>query len=137
MGPNEIDLIRIYTTEPGGQVADLTPLRNGGTTFDVVVEAEAGPARVDGAPYEVAIIARDALTGANLASYGTFAQSDKGTLSAPVWGKGYYEHRFNVDVSDINAVNGHVMDYVAVLHAAGGANTVHKFAVSPLFIVQQ
>ncbi|MFC4590477.1 hypothetical protein [Sphaerisporangium corydalis] len=139
MGPNEIDLVRVYTTEVQAAapappaIIDETPLRGGGTTFDVVVEAEAGAARVDGAPYQVTIFARDWTTGGNPAALGTFTQVDAGALNAPGWGK--YRHAFTVTIANFAAVDGHVMEYVAVLSAAAGVNRVHKFCVSEPFIL--
>jgi hypothetical protein len=42
MNPNGVELIRVYTREAGGHVADYTPhIPAGGGQFEVVVEAEA------------------------------------------------------------------------------------------------
>ncbi|GAA1673075.1 hypothetical protein GCM10009733_082770 [Nonomuraea maheshkhaliensis] len=135
MGPNEIDIVRVYPTESKSDVADETPLTVGGTSFDVVVEAECGSARADGAPFEVAIMAFDYSAGTNPSSYGNFSQSDSGTLDVPDWPK--YRKRFTIDITNIGAVDGHVMQYTAILRAAAGPNRVAKFASSPMFIVQQ
>lgn len=135
MGPNEIDLVRVYTAPTGQTVADVTPLSPGGTSFDVVVEAEAGSARVDGVPYTLSIFAYDLSSGTSPAGFGNFSQTTQGIVFGSDWPR--FQRSFPVNITNINAVNGNVMAYVAVLQVGLGVNRVTKFAISPLFIIQQ
>jgi hypothetical protein len=65
MGPNDAQLVRVFTREAGGAISDETAEK--GSALDIVVEAEAGFAlHSTGGRYEFGIVVRNLTTSSSI-----------------------------------------------------------------------
>ena len=109
MGPDDVELARVYTADTGSSVSDLT--FKSGTGFDVVVEAEAGNAAAgSGQPWDISIVVRDL----HQSHPPTYTDSANGSLGVAPWSSQKYTHRFAIPAQP-TAKQGHAMEVLAVL----------------------
>lgn len=133
MNPNDARLLRIVTQSCQEEGLDETPLADGATRFEVVVEAAAGSVLGrSGQPYWLRIDALDLTGGANPhSSMNNFSQQRYEAFTADFgWPKRIA--RFLVTILDINAVDGHLFRYYAILSST---NNIQSFVESPLFLL--
>ena len=68
MGPNDVDLVRVFSKVPAGATADVTFAVN--QPFHIIVEAEAGAQYMNGAlagaTYYVGVVLRDLTNNTNI-----------------------------------------------------------------------
>jgi len=65
MGPNDAQLVRVFTREAGGAISDETA--KSGSAFEIVVEAEAGYAlHSTGGKYDFGIVVRNLTTSSSI-----------------------------------------------------------------------
>ncbi len=149
MNPNDVEIVRVYTREHNGTVADITPHVNPNSlnvnerTFDVVVEAEAGNTiTLSGSPYEIRIQAFDFTTGTLAPA--PFQQSNGRNFvpgANPLTDFPQHTEVFHVALNapQANAVSDHIMKYFAYLVTpplgGGLVPQIISIAESPLFIV--
>lgn len=140
MGPNDVELVRVFTREVDAPVADITfPYTS---PFEVVVDAEVGSSlHGTGGQFEVGVIVRDLTTGGVLTSAvaaipntpppGASANFGSAPWSNPGNQKFVYRiqrlPRFDED---------HICEVLAWLRV-GIQNPDVSFARSPLFIIQR
>jgi hypothetical protein len=88
MGPNDADIIRVYTRESGGTSANdntLDPSLNA----EVVVDLEAGTAVIGtGAQWQVGIVIKDLVNGTTIPFTLTPTTVVHGNLGTPPWPAG-------------------------------------------------
>lgn len=150
MNPNGVEIVRVYTRETGGAIADVTPHVSSttGGSFDVVVEVEAGSVKsVDGSPYRIIIEAFDLTTGEKPLkevvppNLGAFSKQSLPGTSFFNWVGGAHTEIFpiNLNAAEAAALQGHILRYVAslVTPPPGGAliPQIVSFVESPLFMV--
>jgi hypothetical protein len=149
MGPNDAELVRVFTRRPGTAViGDATVSRAAG--FDVAVQAEAGQAiHQSGAVFATNIVVKDlsddttiAHTPANGFGEGSGAgrPDNLGSAGANGWPAPDREFEYNVAPGAIPAgkVN-HVCQVIAWLRVGRTGTPLgpdSSFAVSPLFIIE-
>lgn len=153
MNPNGVEIVRVYTRETGGTVADITPLvPSTGGSFQVVVEAEAGKTeKGTAAPYEIRIEAFDFTSGLKpnptVPGLGNWTQTS--TMLTPPGVKAFnivdwptqdHQEIFTIQLAqaDAKAVQGHLLKYYAYLMTPPpdkGTPQIVSIAESPLFIV--
>lgn len=138
MNPNGVEIVRVYTRETGGTVADITPgVPSQGGSFQVVVEAEAGAVIAgSGAPYKIAIEAFDYSTGEKAQPALKFSQSVAGAF-----GSGWPNHQevftITLNANEAPGVQDHILRYVAYLVTPPPRQRpqIVSFAESPLFMI--
>ncbi len=143
MNPNGVEIVRVYTREFGGTIADTTPHVTAPTFhFQVVVEAEAGSVKQgDGSPYRFAIEAFDLTTGNK--PPGAFSKVANGYFTGGPPPAGWPAHSevftITLTAAEATAVEDHILRYVASLvtppPGPGVTPQIVSFAESPLFIV--
>ncbi len=140
--PNDADLVRVYTREAGGTIAETTPHVSASPhSFEVVVEAEAGSVLCGSSqPYTISLVAFDLTAGANPGA--PFTVNTSGELFNNTFGNitpwCAYEEKFTITLTAAQAaaVTDHIMQYTAVLFSRpGSTNPVISFIQSPLFML--
>lgn len=147
MGPRDIELVRVFTTETGGNVADVTfPI---GTPFHVVVDAEAGstfiPPSVPAATFTMGVVVRDLSDSTSIpttpvppAPVPSFPASAATAFGALVWPAAKVQFRYTVAAADIALKAHHVCEAMAMLTVTP---TVAPFdpdvstVISPRFVI--
>ena len=133
MGPNDVEIVRVYTRQPKGDIADSTFATS--EKCEVVVEAEAGSAIwAMGVPYWIGVSVRD-LTDNTVKVYSTEEGSN---LGGSKWEKKTYKKVFGPftlkDISGLTKLQGaHCFEVLAYVRAGMQEPDV-SFARSPLFM---
>ncbi|MEO3855283.1 hypothetical protein [Acrocarpospora sp. B8E8] len=125
MNSQDARIARIYTTQKGNKVADQTPNAPdvagnlAATSFDLVVEIEAGNNTMTGAPYTLTVTAVDDSIAGGVAALNPVipAQSFSSPPFQNVGLDFVLVQTFNIPVPN-GGVQGHLFHYVAVLHNA-------------------
>ena len=135
--PNDVELLRIFTTVDPSGVEDLTPITPGKTSFSVTVEGEAGNVLGQSSqPYTLRISALDLDDGTNPNSaQNNFTQFEGGNPAFDA-AHGWPTKRvtFEVTLNDVAAVNGHSLEYRARLLSQ---NQIVSTVRSKEFVLQQ
>jgi hypothetical protein len=133
MGPNDVEIVRVYARNTASPSAD--PTLNPDEAAQIVVEAEAGDAvfRI-GAPYEVQITVKDLVDGSNLpvAPAGVVT----GLLSKAPWDKQQTKFGFDVTAAELAKHKGHQCEVYATVYM-GLTDPDASFATSPRFLIQR
>lgn len=138
MHPNDVELVRVYTREPGGTIADETiPHVPAGTEVEIVVECEAGTA-VMGllSPYTLRVYVRDLMEHHEIdwhndPTLGGGAPPYEGALADASWPALPAKHVISATTANFN--KGHVYNVLAVLTV--GADII-SFAESQMFVIK-
>lgn len=145
MGPNDAELIRVWTRKTGGTVAHLTFPVN--ANFEIVVDVEAGDAMFGGGTeYETGIVLRDKTAGdtiqttpqlaagggvpADPAGFGPDGMDGAGTE----WLTQANQFVYLVEAADLAGRENHICEVLAFLRVRVTDPDV-SFATSPLFIL--
>ena len=135
VGPNDAQLVRVFTREAGGAVSDTTALS--GKPFEIVVEAEVGSALHNtGGKYEFGIVVRDLTTTSSI-----HTASEKGNFGPPNWPGNQLAKQFVFPLAAAKltaAMATHILEVIAYLKV-GGVGTLPadvSFAKSSMFIVE-
>ncbi|MEV6666759.1 hypothetical protein [Streptomyces nigra] len=136
MGPNDAQIVRVFSREPKGAIADITldPKTDG----EIVVEAEAGDTLHDGqGKYTVTLALRDLSDGtAVLAQVAGAAQPGlvEGSFGDAHWPDLPGRFEFVVSSAELQAHKGHLLQaYATVLY--GNKKIGATSAISPVFQV--
>jgi hypothetical protein len=135
MGPNDVELVRVWTREVGASVADVTFPHN--ADFQVVVDVEAGTTIFGGGTkYQTGIYVRDlsnftAIPAAPVPPTVT-TQDDMGAAS---WPNTRHQFVYKVAAADLGAAReNHCCEVLAFLRVRVSDPDV-TFATSPTFII--
>jgi hypothetical protein len=137
MGPNDVELVRVFTRRTGSAIADITFPFNVG--FQVVLDAEAGNAIfAGGAQFEVGVVVRDLTDGTVIATTPvppTPPPPSPAHLNAPEWPALANRFVYNVAAGALGAAKeNHICEVLAFLRVNVTDPDV-SFARSPLFII--
>ncbi len=135
MGPNDVDLVRVFTRTVGGTTAEVALPYNAG--FQVVVEAEAGSAIfASGAQFAISLVVRDLTTGTNFAVTPVPPSPSPGTnanLNSAAWPA--QTRQFVYSVAAPGAARENDIGQVLASLRVGVTNPDVEFVESPLFII--
>ena len=113
MGPNDVELDRIYPREAGTVVEDIT--LETGSNFEVAVEGEVGTALFGtGGNFTVAILIRDITANSSVIHTANVASN-----FGAAWATVKQEFPFTVPAATIAGRENHILEAVAVLSAGG------------------
>ncbi|MCC6616926.1 MAG: hypothetical protein IT320_25870 [Anaerolineae bacterium] len=113
MGPNDVELVRIYPREAGTLVEDIT--LEIGSNFDVVVDGEVGDALFGtGGSFTIDVIIRD-LSANSTVIHTANVSSNFGAA----WATVKEDFVFVVPAAVINGRENHIMEALALLSAGG------------------
>lgn len=130
MGPNDAEVVRVYTREKNGAIADVT--LDSGTDAEVVVEVEAGSTVFGvGAQYSTGLVIKDLANGTNIPFT---PPSVSGTLTAAPWSNQAQSFTYTIAAADLAAHKGSVCQVYGYL-LVGVTNFDASFAESPLFLI--
>lgn len=133
MGPNDAELVRVFTREVGAAIADVTfPVVD---DFEVVVEVEAGSAIFGGGTqYETGIVLRDKTAGSVIpttpAGFGPEGMDGAGAN----WLNQANQFVYTVAATDLAGRENHICEVLAFLKVRVTDPDV-SFATSPYFII--
>jgi hypothetical protein len=137
MGPNDAQIVRIFSREEKGQIADFT--LDPGKNAEIVLEAEAGDTLHDqGGNYLITLVVRDLSDGTLIpATVQTVTTPNKvtGNFGDQNWQHLGVQFSFLVSATELSHRKGHLVEaYGSVVygHHKPGATT----ATSPLFMIQ-
>lgn len=131
MHSNDVELVRVYTREPGGIISDVTiPHNPAGTIVDVAIECEAGSS-ISGLnpPYKLLVYVRDLMEHQEI-DWTNEASPLSGTLGDANWPNLAVTHVIQAKSTKFN--KGHVYNVLAVLTVG---TEIASFAESPMFLV--
>ena len=138
MGPNDVDIVRVFARKAGGVTAESALPYD--TDFEVVVEVEAGGAIFStAAEYAVGLVIRDLQDGTFFPTPTPAAAFSEPTLFANdhmqtgQWTTQSQPFVYKVTAPGSTKEN-HICDILASLRA-GHTNPDVEFAQSPLFII--
>jgi hypothetical protein len=128
VGPNDAEVVRVFTKEPGGTISDETLSVSAG--FDVAVEAEAGSA-IHGsqAGFETNIVVRDISANDNIAA--TPAGGVSGQTAGAAWPNQAQTFAFTVASAALAGRENHIGQVLAYLRVGQDSS----FETSPLFML--
>ena len=136
MGPNDVELVRVFTRQPAGATADVTFAVN--QPFQIIVEAEAGATYMLGgalvnATYLVGVTVRDLTDGSIIQVPAPIDAS--GTIPATWTNVQARSFTFNVAAQPTKA--DHCLEVLAFLRVLPPATIIPdvSFVTSPLFII--
>jgi len=131
MGPNDVDLARVFVREPGTAVGDDSiPAASG---LEIVVEAEAGSAiHGQGAQFLTNIVVRDLTANNNIPA--NPATGFSGTMATAAWQNFDHQFVFNIAAAALTGRQNHLCEVLAFLKA-GLVNPDVEFATSYTFIL--
>jgi hypothetical protein len=143
---NDAEIVRVYTRNAGGTVADRTPNISGGTpSFQVVVESEAGNTLAGGgASYLLSIEAFDLTAGNNPGGSLSAKTTPPGKIfdaggATPHWPQNTEVFTISLTAAQVTALTNHVLRYTASLvspdPASGLTPIIVSFAESEPFIL--
>jgi len=134
MGPNKADIIRVYTREGNGTVADNTLNPN----FDgrVIVDLEAGSAVFgSGAKWQLGIVVKD-LEDGSIPFTLTPTTAVQGNLNSPPWNTQSETFEYTLPAANLATHKGHLCQiYAYLLIGTGAANYDASFVESYPFLV--
>ena len=134
MGPNDVELVRVFTRMPGETIGDLTFPST--SNIDVVVEAEHGAALL-GMAYQCGVIVRDLEDNQNIdVAVGTNPVTGAIGMGGDPWAAPGHQFPFTVPAANIALLAGHVCEVVAYMKVGAGPATDISFATSPRFIIE-
>lgn len=130
MGPNDADIIRVYTKEAAGTVADTT--LDSSKDANVVVEVEAGSAVFSAAAkYQTGLVVKDLVDG-TLIPFSPPPVS--GALSTAPWTTQDAEFVYTITAADLGPHKGHLCQVYAYL-LIGVTDFDASFVESPMFLI--
>ena len=139
MGPNDAELVRVYTRNPtaagGDPVADVTfPFKQ---NIEVVVDVEAGYAIFGlGAQYEVGVVVRDLSDGSFIPTTSNIKTPDSIGSDGSAWTTQATSFVFTIQAESLGAgKENHICEVLAYLRV-GVINPDISFARSSLFMIQ-
>lgn len=130
MGPNDTEAVRVFTTNVGGGIGDVTFPVN--ADFEVRVDAEAGSAVFSSAPvFETSIVLLD-ITAGTFIPFAPAAIS--GTVNSADWPNAAHTFVYTVDSIDLTGKENHICEARTFLNV-GKSNQDSSFQTSPPFLL--
>lgn len=133
MGPNDAQIVRVFSREPGGDVADATlnPKKDG----EIVLEAEAGGTlHGQEGSYRVTLVVRDISDGSVVPVAGSGVVTGQFHKAGQGWEKLTQKFTFTLSSNTLGQHAGHLMEaYGSVQY--GATEPGATFAVSPTFMI--
>jgi len=131
MGPNDAEVVRVFTQRVGATIADVSfPV---GADFTVVADAEAGSAlHGAGAQFSTNIVVRDITANNNIPH--APAAGFSGAMTSAQWPNLDQKFQYTIASADLAGREDHLCQVLTYL-TAGVANPDTSFAVSPLFLL--
>ena len=140
MGPNDVELVRVFTKGSAADIADLTFLA--GDDFDVVVDAEAGQAIHNaGAQFRIFLVVRDVIANDNIVPLAPKAGTSSPPLETPasmssdVWPRRPRKFEFTVTGGTTAGRANHVCRAIAFLTIGVAGERDASFGISPYFML--
>lgn len=127
MGPNDVELVRVYTRNPGGNVSDVTfPFDQ---DIEIVVDAEAGEDIFDtGASFTLNVTVKDLVDNCLIPTTPGYTH----ILGGSAWPTPTTNFLFTISAADLGPVKeNHVCEVIAYLCV----DHDYSFATSPWFII--
>jgi hypothetical protein len=133
MGPNDVELVRVWTKDPAKPIQDVTLSIT--ANFDVIVEAEAGSTIFkDKAPFQTDIYVRDLSDHTNIPTLPVGGYS--GTMNGLAWPANHQVFPpFTIKNTDLTDRANHICQVVAYLTVTTDGEPDVSFAESPIFIL--
>lgn len=134
MGPNDAQIIRVYTREKGAVIADVT--LDSGADAEVVVDVEAGSAAIGtNSKWQLGIVIKDLVNGTTIAFTNT-PPPLSGSLGAAPWGTQAETFAYTVPSANLAGSKGDLCQVYAYLLIGNGLTEYDaSFAESPVFLV--
>jgi hypothetical protein len=135
MGPNDVEIIRVFTKEASGTVADTT--LDSSADAQVVVEVEAGSAAFGtGGNWKVGIVVKDLVDGTVIPFTLTPTTAVSGQLSTPPWDTQAERFRYTIPNANLAQHKGNLCQvYAYLLFGTNAQNFDASFVESPVFLV--
>ncbi|SEE74075.1 hypothetical protein SAMN05216489_08103 [Streptomyces sp. 3213] len=132
MGPNDVELVRVFTRRPKSPIADVTFEATG--EIEVVLEAECGSTLLGGGgKYQAEIIVRDITANTNI-PFKT-AGPTKGSFMDANWPQEDQKFVYHVEPSALKGRGGHLCQVYAYL-LVGLRNFDADFKTGELFLIE-
>lgn len=133
MGPDDVDLVRVYTRDTGAVVAQTSFAVAGG--FQIVVEAVAGATiHGMGTQYQTGIVLRDLTAGNTIATVPAGFGPEGMDGAGANWPNQSVQFVYNVPAANLVGRAFDVCEVIAFLRA-GIANPDAELATSPLILL--
>jgi hypothetical protein len=135
MGPNDADIIRVYTREATGEVADNT--LDPSADAMVVVDLEAGSAVLgNGAQWQVGIVVKDLVAGSVIPFNQTPTTAVNGHLGTSPWTTQSETFQYTIPAANLGPHKGNLCQvYAYLLIGTSAANYDSSFVESEPFLV--
>lgn len=140
MGPNDVELVRVFAKEKTADIADIT--FQVGDDFDVVVEAEAGEAIHNaGAQFRLFMVLRDITLNDNIlpltpkAGTNTPALETPANMMSDAWPHQPRKFEYTVSAVAIAGRANHVCRAIAFLTVGASGKRDTSFGTSPYFML--
>jgi hypothetical protein len=132
MGPNDAEIIRVYTREPGSPVADFT--LDASKPGEVVVEVQSGITLFGSGPhFRLGFMVKDLETGASLPYVPAAAT---GHMATPTWPTPSHAFVYTISPGTLAAHEGHLCRIYAYLLVGSVVGSYdYSFVESPLFLI--
>ncbi|MFJ9123471.1 hypothetical protein ACIRJS_05265 [Streptomyces sp. NPDC102340] len=132
MGPNDVELVRVFTRRLKGTIADVT--LEATSEFEVILEAECGTALFGIAgKYQAEIVVRDISANNNI-PFKT-AGPTKGSFGDAAWPQEDQRFVYTVEPAALNGRGGHLCQVYAYL-LVGNRDYDACTTVSPMFLIE-
>ncbi|MCD7443940.1 hypothetical protein K4B79_37745 [Streptomyces lincolnensis] len=133
MGPNDAQIVRVFSREPGAAIADTTlnPQKDG----EIVLEAEAGRTlHAQQGAYRVTLVVRDVSDGSVIPVVGSGEVKGQFEQNGQGWEKPSQPFTFTLSSNVLSQHAGHLAQaYGSVLYTSTEPGAT--FAVSPMFMI--
>lgn len=135
MGPNDADIIRVYTREASGEIADNTLDPN--VDAQVVVELESGSAvTFSGAQWQLGIVVKDLVNDGIIPFKLSPTTQVTGNLGTPNWPTQSEQFVYTLQAGDLVLHKGNLCQiYAYLLIGVNAANYDASFVESEPFLV--
>jgi hypothetical protein len=135
MGPNDADIIRVYTREASGEIADNTLDPN--ADAQVVVELESGSAvTFSGAQWQLGIVVKDLVNDGIIPFKLSPTTQVTGNLGTPSWPTQSEQFVYTLQAGDLVLHKGNLCQiYAYLLIGVNAANYDASFVESEPFLV--
>ncbi|MEV2196235.1 hypothetical protein AB0I02_35440 [Streptomyces phaeochromogenes] len=132
MGPNDVELVRVFTRRLKGTIADVT--LEATSEFEVVLEAECGTALFGtGGKYKAEIVVRDITANSNIPF--TVSGPTNGSFGDATWPQEDQRFVYRVEPAGLQGRGGHLCQVYAYL-LVGTRDYDASIAVSPMFLIE-
>jgi len=135
MGPNSAAIVRVYTREATGEIADNT--LDPSSDAVVVVDVEAGSTVLgSGAKWQLGIVVKDLVAGTVIPFTLTPTPAINGSLSSAPWTTQSERFHYTIPAANLTAHKGNLCQiYGYLLIGTGAANYDATFVESTPFLV--